>query len=127
MQADQVPESLVDEFRAHGAHSDVGDDLSRAEIREGVAAVLTTWERLRRMPGSLAAELAEAESGRAGEPITAALRERAAMLEDEAHSLMLAGDTHQIVRSKVRSPEHLLLIAAEFTWLADKTEASGGE
>lgn len=55
--------------------------------------------------------------------VIAALRRRAAMLEDEAHELLLRqADSPQVLRSKVRSPEHLLVIAAEFAWLADEAE-----
>lgn len=69
----------------------------------------------------LAAESAQADGDRAGTPITSAvLRKRAAILEDEAHTLM--ADTSPVLRSKVRSPEHLLVIAAEFAWLADEAE-----
>lgn len=55
--------------------------------------------------------------------VTAALRKRAEMLEDEAHKLLTeqAGG-RPVLRSKVRSPEHLLVIAAEFTWLAGEAE-----
>ena len=58
--------------------------------------------------------------------IIAALRSRAARLEDEAHQALTTPGTGElpVLRSKVRSPEHLLLLAAEFTAIADLAEGS---
>ena len=45
------------------------------------------------------------------------------MLEDEAHRELLAvPDGPTVLRSKIRTPEHMLFVAAEFTWLADTLE-----
>lgn len=57
--------------------------------------------------------------------VVAALRKRAAQLEDEAHDRLTAhgpGGDPLVLSSKVRSPEHLMVLAAEFTALADLAE-----